>query len=269
MNAPGTDPVASAGAGEEVAIVHEYGGADGLAVLALHPLAMSGRLFERAGDWVEPAGLTLLAPDLPATGPDTAALRVEDLAATAATVLRRRGLGPVPVLGMSMGGCVALQLALDHPELVSRLVLADTTSDYGPERVANWEQRAQTAERTPRADLVEFQLDRWFSNDFRELDERECARMVEIFTATTAEVHAACCRALGAFDVTARLGEIQVPTLVLVGAEDYATPAAMAEALHTGIPGAELTVLPGVRHFSLVQSPTAWELIVRQVGSAP
>ena len=53
---------------------------------------------------------------------------------------------------------------------------------------------------------------------------------------------------LGRFDARSTLGRIRVPTRILVGAEDYATPVAMTEAMHQAIPGAALTILPGAAH---------------------
>jgi 3-oxoadipate enol-lactonase len=239
------------------------------AMLALHPLAFSGELWRPAGEALGERGRTVLAPDLPANGA-LHGLSVADMARQVAAALDELHRGPVAVLGMSMGGCVALQLALDRPELVESLVLADTTSDYGPDRVEAWEKRAVSAETSSREALLDFQLDRWFTPDFPTTEPAETARITDIFTATPPAVHAACCRALGAFDVTARLGEITAPTLVLVGESDYATPLAMAQVLASGIPGAQLSVLPGVRHFSLIQSKQAWDLIeehLRSTGS--
>lgn len=80
------------------------------------------------------------------------------------------------------------------------------------------------------------------------------ARVSEIFRGTTKSAHAAACRALGGFEVTDRLRQITVPTLVMVGEEDYATPPEMSKTLHAGIPGSRLVVLPDARHLSMVES---------------
>jgi 3-oxoadipate enol-lactonase len=162
---------------------------------------------------------------------------------------------------MSMGGSTAVAFATAHPELLHRLVLADATACYGPDRVAQWQERATNVERKPREELIGFQLDRWFSEAFREAHPGECRRVTEIFLATDSRAHAAACLALGGFDQSGRLGEIQAPTLVLVGDEDYATPVAMAEELARGIAGARLEVLQATRHLSLVENIDAWSLI--------
>jgi len=238
-------------------------------MLLLHPLAFSGEVWRPAGESLSRQGWTVLAPDLPASGA-LDGLTVADMARQVAAVVDGLDRGPVAVLGMSMGGCIAQQLVLDRPELVTRLVLADTTSDYGHDRVEAWEKRAVSVETSSREALLDFQLDRWFTAGFPTAQPDEVARITGIFTATPAAVHAACCRALGGFDVTGRLGEISAPTLVLVGEGDYATPLPMAQVLAAGIPGARLTVLPGVRHFSLLESTSAWDLVaghLRPAGS--
>src|SRR6185312_8527133 len=160
--------------------------------------------------------------------------------------------GPVDLFGLSMGGCVAQQVALDRPDLVRRLALADTTASYGPDREASWEERAVSAETSARTALLDFQLPRWFTESFRASEPGECARVAQIFVDTDAAVHAACCRALGGFDVTDRLDEIHAPTLVFVGEADYATPPSMARDLAAGIPGARLEIVPDAGHFSAV-----------------
>jgi 3-oxoadipate enol-lactonase len=82
-----------------------------------------------------------------------------------------------------------------------------------------------------------------------------------IFVGTDARVHGAACRALGGFDVTARLPEITAESLVLVGEEDYATPPAMAQTLADGLPKVEMRLLSRTRHLSLVENRDAWASI--------
>jgi 3-oxoadipate enol-lactonase len=60
---------------------------------------------------------------------------------------------------------------------------------------------------------------------------------------------------LGACDMRPLLGTIAVPTTVLVGEEDYATPPAMAELMANAIDGAELHVLPKLRHLTPLEKP--------------
>ena len=67
--------------------------------------------------------------------------------------------------------------------------------------------------------------------------------------------YAQTCRMLGACDLRSGLPSIKVPTAIVVGDEDYATPPAMAEAMHAAIAGSTLTVLPGARHLTPLERP--------------
>jgi 3-oxoadipate enol-lactonase len=71
---------------------------------------------------------------------------------------------------------------------------------------------------------------------------------------------------MGGFDGTSGLGRITADTLVVVGAEDYATPPAMAQVLADGIPQARLEVLENSRHLSLLERPDYWPSIARHLG---
>jgi 3-oxoadipate enol-lactonase len=238
-------------------------------VLLLHPLALAGSFWEPLASHLGRSA-TVLAWDARGHGSsswDGGPFTIEDMADDAAAVIEAAaGGGPVSVLGMSMGGCTAIALAQRHPELVDRLVLADTTACYGPDREKTWEERAQNAQNKPRTEQVPFQVTRWFSDGFREEQPAAVQRVVDIFTATDSAAHAAASRAMGAFDGTPGLDRITADTLVVVGEEDYATPPAMAQVLAEGIPGARLEVLESSRHLSLLERPDYWPSLARHLG---
>jgi 3-oxoadipate enol-lactonase len=166
-----------------------------------------------------------------------------------------------------MGGSTAIVLAQRRPDLVARLVLADTTACYGPDRVEQWTERAEKAVGVPREKQVAFQTDRWFSPAFQRECPDEVRRVSDIFVATDSRAHAAACHAFADLDATAGLGDITSPTLVLVGRDDYATPPAMAQVLAAGIPDAHLEVRDDTRHLSLIERPELWSLVRRHLTS--
>lgn len=231
------------------------------AVLLLHSLAMSGAQWQPLAERLDAEVVAMDVRGHGKSGWDGSAFTVEDLAADAAELVDGLGDGPVAVAGMSMGGCVALALAGTRPELVSRLVLADTTADYGPGKADAWAERARNAIGKPRDKQLEFQLDRWFSPAFLEREPAEVRRLADIFLATDSGAHAQACLALGAFEGSALLGSITADTLVVVGEHDYATPPAMATALADGIPNATLRVFDDARHFSLFEAAGALDLV--------
>ncbi|MGH3164496.1 MAG: hypothetical protein ACRDN0_01210 [Trebonia sp.] len=91
-------------------------------------------------------------------------------------------------------------------------------------------------------------------------------RVRDIFLRTSGAVHAAACRALGALDANNHLARVTAPALVVVGAEDYATPPAMSKTIVDGIPGSDLAVLPGARHMSLIEEPAVWGRLAAHFG---
>lgn len=228
--------------------------------LLLHSLAMSGGLWQPLQDRLADS-YAMDARGHGASTWDGTPFTVEDLAADAAAVIEARADGPVAVAGMSMGGCVAIALAGTRPDLVGRLVLADTTADYGPDKVTAWAERADNAIHKPRDKQLAFQVDRWFSPAFADEHPAEVERVSELFLATDSRVHAQACLALGAFDGTALLPRITARTLVVVGEHDYATPPAMARALADGIPDARLHVFANARHFSVFEAPGGLDLV--------
>ncbi|MFF8022092.1 alpha/beta fold hydrolase [Streptomyces sp. NPDC007896] len=236
---------------------------EGPLVLLLHPLALAGE-FWRPLMRAFSSSFRVVAPDARGHGGSTwdgTDFSVEDMAADAAALLEHLG-APAAVVGLSMGGCAATALAVRRPDLVTRLVLADTTADYGPGKEAAWEGRAVNAVETPREQQLKFQHDRWFSPTFLQSEPAEVDRVSAIFVGTDSTAHAAACRALGRYDDSGRLGDITAPTLVLVGDEDYATPPPMAQALHRGIRDSQLVVLDRTRHMSLIQNREIWPTVL-------
>ena len=88
---------------------------------------------------------------------------------------------------------------------------------------------------------------------------RGTAAFREVFVSTPAEGYAACCDALRDWDFRGDLGSVSVPTAVLVGADDPATPPETARLIADGIPGAELTVIPNAAHLLNVEQAAAFD----------
>ena len=126
---------------------------------------------------------------------------------------------------------------------------------YGADAPKNWEQRANAARTSGLSSLIDFQLTRWFGEKFREENPQVVRDCVDIFLRNDVEAYAQTCRMLGACDLRAGLPTIKVPTAIVVGEEDYATPPAMAEAMHKAIAGSTLTVLTGARHLTPLERP--------------
>lgn len=191
--------------------------------------------------------------------PFTAELFADDLA----DLLDAVGWDRAVVCGASMGGCVSIAFAAAYPERVEALGLFDTTAFYGEGGPAAWEERAQKAVEGGMSALVGFQRTRWFGDTFREENPQTVDAYVSVFLANDIDAYVRTCRMLGAVDKRSALPGFSFPVRVAVGSEDYATPVAMAERLRDAIPGAELKIFEGARHFTPIEVPdlTAGEII--------
>lgn len=183
--------------------------------------------------------------------PPTAQRMADDLL----DVLDHLKVPRVVVGGASMGGCVALQFAGSHPQRTAGLALMDTTAWYGPTAPQDWEDRALNAQTKGFASMIDFQQTRWFSDRFRASHPQIVQASIDTFLANDMPGYMAACRMLGAFDGRALLAGIRVPTLVMVGDEDYAAPLAMSQALHEGIAGSRMEVIQGARHLTPLEVP--------------
>jgi pimeloyl-ACP methyl ester carboxylesterase len=177
---------------------------------------------------------------------------IAHLAGWYADALRERFNEPVDILGTSAGGVTALQLAIDHPDIVRRLVIsvaASRVSDRGRRHLlysVERERRGQSAA--------------WISSG---LVAHGLLRLlvVAVYAAGPSQPRApgevALIEAAQDWDVTARLGEITVPTLVIGGTRDPLIPPALAEATADGIPNARLLLLRGRGHATTLFDPRA------------
>ena len=157
--------------------------------------------------------------------------------------------------GCSMGGCVAQALAGLHHTRVTGLGLIDTTAWYGEDAPAVWRERAAAVRSKGLVGLLDFQLPRWFGDEFRKTRPDLVKATSDVFLANDLDCYAASCIMLGDADLRPHLKATRVPTAIMVGEEDYATPVAAARYLHEAIPGSTLTIIPGARHLTPIECP--------------
>lgn len=158
-------------------------------------------------------------------------------------------LGPVSVVGISMGGGIAQELALRHPTLVRRLVLVSSWARldrYAAEIFTNLAAVRAQADRATFTRLLQLWIwnPDWFDGNGAALDAERDATGPAMAQHAFAAQAAACV----GHDTVARLGSIAVPTLVTAGSRDVFTPLRFAYQLAEGIPGARLEVFDGLGH---------------------
>jgi 3-oxoadipate enol-lactonase len=175
---------------------------------------------------------------------------MEDLGRDALELLDELGLERVSWCGLSLGGMVGMWLGAHAPERLDSLVLACTSAHMGaPE---TYRERAVLVRERGIEPIADAVVARWFTTT---ADPGLVRRFRELLVSTPAEGYASTCEALAAWDFRAELDAVAVPTLVLAGAEDEATPAADTELLAERIPGARRVVLDGAAHLANLERP--------------
>lgn len=166
-------------------------------------------------------------------------------------------------LGLSMGGMIGQHLALAAPQRVDKLVIASSTSRIPPEAGPLWDERIALVRAQGCAATVDGTLGRWFTPGFRAARPEVMARIGKLVAATPAAGYIGCAGAIRALDITAQIGAIAAPTLVVVGADDPGTPPAMSEVIAAAIPGARLERIPSASHLCCIEQPEIFNRLVR------
>lgn len=229
---------------------------DAVPLLLLHSLALDRRVWDALVPTLR-RRRPVVTVDLRGHGssPPSSESTIEQMADDVAATLDAAGIEQVAVAGLSLGGSVAQAFASRHADRIVALALIDTTAWYGPDAAQQWGQRAAKAHASGMRSLSGFQLDRWFSDRFRQDHPQLCRDLLERFARNDLASYEATCRALGAFDLRDRVAAVRVPTLVIVGSEDPATPPSHARDLAERIPDASLHVLDGARHLTPIERP--------------
>ncbi|ADZ68906.1 alpha/beta fold hydrolase [Polymorphum gilvum] len=162
------------------------------------------------------------------------------------------------LVGLSMGGYIAMEILRVAPERVARLALLDTSAR--PDAPEQGERRRVLMDLADkgRFSKVPHLLYPGLVDAGREHDEDLKAVVVEMAMETGPEAFVRQQRAIMArVDARPRLGEIGCPTLVLVGAGDTLTPPHLAQEMHEAIPASRMAVIPGCGHLSTLEAPGA------------
>jgi 3-oxoadipate enol-lactonase len=181
-------------------------------------------------------------------------------------VLDAAGWRQATVVGCSMGGCVAQQFAATNPQRTAGSVFIDTTAWYGPDAPTRWNERAEKAQAVGLTEMVDFQISRWFSEEFSQREPDVVQATARVFTSNDVDCYAASCRMLGSTDLRPLLGDIAGPCAVVCGSLDYATPPEMSQDLATALGCGDPIVLEQARHITPLERPAEIAQVVADVA---
>jgi pimeloyl-ACP methyl ester carboxylesterase len=248
-------------------------------VLLIHAGIADSRMWHPQVPALEAAGFRVLAPDLRGFGDHRLAPERFSYVADMAALLG----APCAVVGCSLGGRVALELAVHRPDLVERLaVIAPGLPGWAwsEETRDGWAEEEAAFDRGDFDGAADVCLRMWLDRPGRAADELDpgVRALVRSMVLRSYEMQAGAWEA-GAHEddapgapVTERLAEIACPTLVLVGEHDIAEMHAIASHVAGAVDGAERVVIPQAAHLPSLEHPAAVDahlLGFLEGGSAP
>ena len=198
----------------------------------------------------------VIVPELPGFGGSKA---VEGgLAAVAdrmAEVVSEVGDREAIVLGNGYGGFVALQMAIRHPSIANKFILADCGAAFSEPGRDAFRNMAAASKAKGLPAITDVAMRRLFAPEFQASHPDLMRDRREAFLKTDPEVLQAACAQLAALDLRPELPKVKVPVLVLVGEHDEATPPPMSHEVAALLPDARLEVLDGCAHVPQLQKP--------------
>lgn len=188
--------------------------------------------------------------------------RIEDLALDILALLDALGIDQTHYAGASLGGMAGFALAQDHAERLLSVTFVTTQgilpqASIDGQRTATAVMRKDGAE--ARADAV---LERYLRKGYRESNPESYAELRRQFTTNPVEGYAEAGDAIFAMNFDPRIGEIDVPTMVIAGSDDIATTPERMALYRDGIPGAKMSVISNAGHMPYVEEADAFNKIL-------
>ncbi len=230
------------------ALAHSIHGPERAPWLTLsHPIGVDRRIWDPLLPRLTPH-YRVLAVDTRGHGgsaaPD-ASCGMDALAADVLQLWRQLGITQSHFIGLSLGGCIGVALALSAPERLRSLVVACSRLEMDAAATAMWQQRATLVEQQGMAPVLAPTLERWLTPDFISRQPAAVETVRQQLLACPPRGFAASARALAGLHLQTRLASLRVPTLFLAGQDDKAVSVDQVQAYARLCPGARFEALAG------------------------
>jgi 3-oxoadipate enol-lactonase len=230
-------------------------------VLMLHCFGSDHRFWDQQMPWLH--GLDVVRPDTRGHGrSDNPAgpYQLDALAADVVGIMDALGITQVHLVGASLGGMIAQQVAISFPTRIRSLQLVTTTHTYSDEQRARWGAVADQVQAAGLLSVKDALMERWFSPHARSAELPGYQYMSERFGAWRDDSFVSASAAIREVDFADRLDQIMVPTQVIASAQDPGIPEATSRALASSIRGATIQWTPFAHHLASLEHPelTAW-----------
>jgi 3-oxoadipate enol-lactonase len=234
-------------------------------------VCMTHSMTSDSGMWAEQvpslltAGFQVLRIDMRGHGGSEAPgemATLKELALDVLGVLDGLGMHKAHYIGLSIGGMIGLTLALNSPARFNSFLLADTAYTTVGDKAVTGQRMKDVKAAGHLLGLVDGNMERRFSDEFRQANPIRSAALRETLLATKIPGYLACTGAMQNFDYEKQLPEIKTPTLVVCGSDDLSTTPEMNRKIAGLIPGAAYVEIAGGRHFPNVEFPDEFNAIM-------
>jgi 3-oxoadipate enol-lactonase len=228
-------------------------------VFMVHAMMADGSMWSEQVEPLLEAGFRVLRMDLPGHGGSEASSTgstAKDLANDIVALLDELALAKVHYCGLSVGGIIGQAMAIHHPNRLLSLFLADTAVASPPGARDMWAERLKLVlEAGSLAPLADVTMGRVVTPAFKEKNLVLWSGLRNTILATQPLGLAQCAHAIEDFDFSQLLPKVRIPTLVVCGDGDPATPPAEGRRIASLIPGARYAEISNTRHYPNVEQP--------------
>lgn len=163
--------------------------------------------------------------------------------------------------GISMGGLIGQWLAINAPERIEALVIANTAPKIGTEQA--WNDRAGLVRKEGLKTIAESAPSRWFTPEFYGARPRAVNELLINLKNMKPEGYASCCEALAAEDLRTVISKINIPTLIITGDKDPVTTVSDAQYMQSLISGSQILEVPA-SHISNIEAEIEFNQAIKQ-----
>lgn len=183
---------------------------------------------------------------------------MQTLVSDTVAILDALQLTQVHYVGLSLGGMSGFGLALQHADRLASILLCDARADAPPDVALPWDERIVTAQEHGCQALASATLERWFGKQFLESHPDIRKRLGDIAAATSINGFVACARAIQTLNYLPQVGNIRLPTTLIVGSRDGVLPQAMQQ-LAQRIDNSVYECIDDAGHLPNIDQPEAFD----------
>lgn len=177
----------------------------------------------------------------------------------------RLGIERSSLVGLGLGGALAIGLATRHSQRLIKLVPSCCRAKMEPDFAAIWPGFVKTVQQHGMEGMVEPTVQRWFTDDFKAANPEVLDKVRRMIRGTDARGYYGCIAAFLTLDFFKDMGAIRVPTLFVSGADDHlGGPPAIMQGLADAVSGARHVSVPNAAHICNIQNPSGYNTVLAE-----